>query len=172
VRGGPKKKFRSKKSEYGIRLDEKQKLRIMTQMTEGPFANVFARASKSKGRTGEDFLRYLETRLDNIVRRVGFAVSLRAARQLVKHGHVRVNDKMVDIPSYRMEPGDKVSIEPATAELVGVKQGLEEAEKRSLRPSFLEYDAAKFSGKLVRWPDAGETSFPVNTQMIVEYYSK
>ncbi len=168
-KGGVK---RAKLSEYGVRLYEKQKARFMSGMTEVPFANLFDKASKATGQTGEHFLRYLETRLDNIVKRAGFATSLRTARQLVLHGHIRVNDKVVNIPSYQLKVGDKVAITGKITEGVVVKQGLEEASKRSLRPSFLEYDDTKKTATLLRWPDRSESSYPVNDQLIVEHYSK
>jgi len=166
------KSFKGKKSEYAVRLAEKQCARHMIGMTEQPFRNVFARAEKMPGQTGESFLRFLETRLDNITRRIGFAVSLKAARQLVRHGQIKVNDKKVSIPSYQVKPGDKVAITAASAGTVGVQQSLEAAEKRSLRPSFVSYDAAAREGKLLRQPDRGEMSFPVKEQLIVEFYSK
>jgi small subunit ribosomal protein S4 len=169
--GGPR-PFRGKQSDYALHLAEKQRARHMIAMTEQPFRNMFARAEKMPGQTGEAFLRLLETRLDNIVRRIGFAVSLKTSRQLVRHGHIKVNDRRVSIPSYQLKPGDKVMIVGDIAQSVAVKQGIEETEKRSLRPSFIEYDAAGKSGKLVRWPDRGEMSFPVKEQLIVEYYSK
>jgi len=168
-KGGVK---RAKLSEYGVRLYEKQKARFMSGMTEVPFANLFDKASKATGQTGEHFLRYLETRLDNIVKRAGFATSLRTARQLVLHGHIRVNDKVVNIPSYQLKVGDKVAIVGKITDGVVVKQGLEEASKRSLRPSFLEYDDTKKTATLLRWPDRSESSYPVNDQLIVEHYSK
>jgi small subunit ribosomal protein S4 len=166
---GPRK---AKLSEYGVRLQEKQKARFMSGMGEVPFANLFAKASKATGQTGEQFFKYLETRLDNIVKRAGFASSMRTARQLVLHGHIKVNDKAVNVPSYQLKPGDKVALDARLAGNVGVKQGLDDAAKRTLRPSFLEFDAAKNTAKLLRWPDRGESSYPVNDQLIVEHYSK
>lgn len=172
-RGGPsQQKRRGKASEYSLHLREKQNARHMAGMNEIPFRNLFLKASKTKGKTGETLLRFLEVRLDNIVRRLGFAVSLKAARQLILHCHVSVNGKAVNIPSYQLKPGDKVAINSKTAETVLVKQGLQETEKRSLRPSFLEYDAQNLTGKLLRWPDRAEMSFPVKDQLLVEYYSK
>ncbi len=168
-KGGPRK---AKLSEYGVRLYEKQKARFMSGMTEVPFANLFDKATKATGQTGEQFLKYLETRLDNIVKRTGFATSLRTARQLVLHGHIRVNDKVVNVPSYQVKVGDKVSIDAKLATSVTVKQGMEEADKRALRPSFLQYDASKNTATLLRWPDRSESSYPVNDQLIVEHYSK
>ena len=169
-RGGKVRK--AKVSEYGIRLQEKQKARLQSGMSEIPFHNLFANAAKAEGQTGENFLRKLETRLDNIVRRLGFAVSLKAARQIVLHGYVTVNGKAVNVPSYQLRIGDKVTLDKSLAENVQVKQALAEAEKRNQRPSFLEYDADKLTGKLLRWPDREEMSYPVNEQLIVEYYSR
>ncbi|MDR1124353.1 MAG: 30S ribosomal protein S4 [Elusimicrobiota bacterium] len=169
AKGGPR---RAKLSEYGIRLKEKQKARFMSGMGEVPFANLFAKASKATGQTGEQFFKYLETRLDNIVKRAGFASSMRTARQLVLHGHIKVNDKAVNVPSYQLKPGDKVALVSKLADNVGVKQGLEDAAKRTLRPSFLEFDAGKNTATLLRWPDRSESSYPVNDQLIVEHYSK
>lgn len=166
------KKRRGKASEYSLRLSEKQKARRMAGMNEVPFKNLFVKASKTRGKTGETLLRFLEVRLDNIVRRLGFAVSLKAARQLVLHHHIRVNGKTVNIPSYQLKPGDKVTLDSGVSEAVLVKQGLEETEKRSLRPTFLEYDSQTLTGKLLRWPDRAEMSFPVRDQLLVEYYSK
>ena len=168
-KGGPRK---AKLSEYGVRLYEKQKARFMSGMTEVPFANLFDKATKATGQTGEQFLKYLETRLDNIVKRTGFATSLRTARQLVLHGHIKVNDKVVNVPSYQVKVGDRVTIDAKLAASVTVKQGMEEAEKRALRPSFLQYDASKNTATLLRWPDRSESSYPVNDQLIVEHYSK
>ena len=168
-KGAPRK---AKLSEYGVRLYEKQKARFMSGMTEVPFANLFDKATKATGQTGEQFLKYLETRLDNIVKRTGFATSLRTARQLVLHGHIKVNDKVVNVPSYQVKVGDRVTIDAKLAASVTVKQGMEEAEKRALRPSFLQYDASKNTATLLRWPDRSESSYPVNDQLIVEHYSK
>lgn len=169
-RGGKVRK--AKVSEYGIRLQEKQKARLQSGMSEIPFRNLFDSAAKAEGQTGENFLRKLETRLDNTVRRLGFAISLKAARQLVLHGYVTVNGKAVNVPSYQLRLGDKVTLNAALAENVEVKKALTDAEKRNQRPSFLEYNAEKMTGKLLRWPDRAEMSYPVNEQLIVEYYSK
>jgi small subunit ribosomal protein S4 len=163
---------KAKLSEYGVRLQEKQKARFISGMGEVPFANLFHKATKATGQTGEQFFKYLETRLDNIVKRVGFASSMRTARQLVLHGHIKVNDKAVNIPSYQLKIGDKVSLDSRLAENVGVKQGLEDSVKRITRPSFLEFDASKNTATLLRWPDRSESSYPVNDQLIVEHYSK
>ena len=163
---------RAKLSEYAVRLHEKQKARFISGMTEVPFANLFERANKSTGQTGEQFLKYLETRLDNVVKRTGFASSLRAARQIVLHGHIKVNDKVVNVPSYQVKVGDKIALDSKLADNATVKQGLEDAQKRSLRPSLSEFDAATNTATLLRWPDRNESSYPVNDQLIVEHYSK
>jgi len=162
----------NKVSDYGKHLREKQIARLSAQVTEAQFKRFFAKASKVQGQTGAALLRFLEVRLDNIVRRLGFAVSLKAARQLVNHGHVSVNGRVLSIPSAMLKPGDEVTMNPKTAETVLVKQGLEHAEKASYRPSFLAWDAGAKKGKLVRWPDRAESSISVDEQLIVEFYSK
>jgi len=171
-KGGKGAPRRAKLSEYGVRLQEKQKARFMSGMGEVPFANLFTKATKATGQTGEQFFKYLETRLDNIVKRAGFASSLRTARQLVLHGHITVNEKPVNVPSYQLKPGDKVALVAKMSGNVGVKQGLEDTQKRTLRPSFLEFNADKNAVTLLRWPDRSESSYPVNDQLIVEHYSK
>ena len=163
---------RNKKSDYAIHLKEKQIARMMAQIGEAQFRRFFAMASKDKGQTGVALLRFLEVRLDNVVRRLGFAVSMKAARQLVNHGHIKVNGRKVDIASCLLKPGDSVSIDPKVSQTLLVKQGLENAQKSAQRPSFLSWDEASLSGKLVRWPDRAEVSIPVNEQLIVEFYSK
>lgn len=163
---------RAKLSEYAVRLHEKQKAKFISGMTEIPFSNLFTKATKATGETGTAFMKYLETRLDNIVKRAGFATSLRLARQIVLHGHIKVNDKVVNVPSVQLKIGDKITLDAKLVNNVNVKQALEDAEKRSLRPSFIEFDASKMTAKLLRWPDKEETSYPVNDQLIVEHYSK
>jgi len=169
---GMAKPQRGKPSEYMIRLREKQKLRRMVMMTERPFAHLVAKASHATGKTGEELLKYLEVRLDNVVRRLGLAVSLKAARQLVLHGHIKVNGRGINIPSHQLEPGDTVVLSPKVKDSVGVKLSLETAARKSTRPPFLEFNEAELSGKLLRWPTREETSFPVTEQLIVEHYSR
>lgn len=169
---GAAKPQRGKPSEFAVRLREKQKLRRLALITEGPLQRLMGRASKASGKTGEALLRYLELRLDNVVRRLGFAVSLKSARQLVLHNHVRVNGRYVNIPSYEVRAGDVVTLGPGMAENFVVKQGVEMAEKRKNRPSFLEFNPAEMSGRVLREPSREEMSFPVQEQLIVEYYSK
>lgn len=162
----------SRMSDYGKHLREKQMAKFMAQINEAQFKRFFNMASKERGKTGETLLRLLEVRLDNIVRRIGFSVSLKTARQMVCHNHVKVNGKTVNIPSYILKPGDVVSIDPKIAQTFVVRQGLENIERGSLRPSFLSYDAQTLSGKLLRWPDKTEFSIPANEQLLVEFYSK
>jgi len=161
-----------KMSDYGKHLREKQIARLMAQVTEAQFRRFFDKASKDKGKTGEALLRFLEVRLDNVVRRLGFAISMKASRQLVNHGHIRVNGRQVDIPSFLVKPGDTVNIDAQAAQSLAVKLGLDNADKSAPRPSFLSYDAATMTGKMVRWPDRGEVSISVDEQLIVEFYSK
>ncbi|HNT96969.1 MAG TPA: 30S ribosomal protein S4 [Elusimicrobiales bacterium] len=165
-------KFQPKMSDYGKHLKEKQIARYTAQVNEAQFRRFFAKASKEKGQTGTALLRLLETRLDNIVRRLGFAASLKAARQLVNHGHVKLNHRTVTIPSCLVKPGDSVAVSQKTAETPLVKMGLESADKANSRPSFLAYDPASLTGKLLRWPDRAEMSINVDDQLIVEFYSK
>lgn len=165
----------NKQSDYAKHLREKQIARLTAQVTEAQFKRFFTKASKDKGQTGAALFRFLEVRLDNIVRRLGYAVSLKAARQLVNHGHICVNGRCLTIPSAMLKPGDEISINPAkpkTGETVLVKQGLEHAEKTTHRPSFLSWDAGAKKGKLVRWPDRAESSISADEQLIVEFYSK
>ena len=165
---GPK----GKMSDYGKHLREKQIARFSAGMSEAQFHRFFMHAAKTPGGTGESLMRDLELRLDNIVRRLGFAVSLKTARQLVTHGHIRVNGRCVNIPSYLLKIGDEISINAKLLETAGVKQGLEHAEKVAFRPSFLAWDGDKHTGKLVRWPDRAESSIQADDQLIIEYYSK
>lgn len=163
---------RNKMSDYGKHLREKQIARFSAGMNEAQFRRFFDNAAKTPGATGEALMRFLELRLDNIVRRLGFAVSLRTARQLVNHGQIMVNGRCVNIPSYILKIGDEITINPKLIESVGVKQGLEHAEKVSPRPSFLSWDSDKHTGKLTRLPDRAEASIQADDQLIIEYYSK
>ena len=172
--GGPgiAKPQRGKPSAYSIRLREKQKLRRMIQMNERPFERRVADASKAREASGDHLLRSLELRLDNIVRRSGLATSLKTARQLVKHGHIKVGGRQVNIPSYTVKAGETVSLSTKLKENVGVKLSLDTAKKLNNRPAFLEFNEAELSAKLLRIPERGEMSFPINDQLIVEYYSR
>jgi len=169
---GMAKPQRGKPSEYSIRLREKQRLKRMIAMTEGPFAIKMEKASKSPGMTGTVFLKRLELRLDNIVRRLGFATGINMARQLVLHGHIRVNGRRVNVASKELKVGDVVQLDPKMKENVGVKLASEHLSRKGQLPPFVEYNEADLSAKIVREPAREESSFPVNDQLIVEYYSR
>jgi small subunit ribosomal protein S4 len=169
---GMAKPQRGKPSAYAIRLREKQKLRRFVSMNERPFERLVANASRAKEASGDHLLRALELRLDNIVRRMGLATSLKTARQLVLHNHVKVGGKTVNIPSFSVKPGDVVALIPKLKENVGVKLSLETAKRLNNRPSFLEFNEGELSAKVTRLPERAEISFLVNDQLIIEYYSK
>ncbi|HAH07613.1 MAG TPA: 30S ribosomal protein S4 [Elusimicrobia bacterium] len=169
---GMAKPQRGKPSEYAIRLREKQRLKRMISMTEGPFQLRMLKAEKSPGMTGATFLKRLELRLDNIVRRIGFATGINSARQVVRHGHIKVNGKTASIPSIEVKVGDVVALDPKLKENVGVKLALEHAQRKGVRPSFLEFNEGELSAKLLREPAREESSFAVNDQLIIEYYSR
>ncbi len=169
---GMAKPQRGKPSAYAIRLREKQKLRRFVSMNERPFERLVANASRAKEASGDHLLRALELRLDNIVRRIGIATSLKTARQLVLHNHVRVGGKTVNIPSFNVKPGDVVALSPRLKENVGVKLSLDTAKRLNNRPSYLEFNEGEFSAKITRLPERAEITFPVADQLIIEYYSK
>lgn len=169
---GMAKPQRGKPSAFSIRLREKQKLRRMIQMNERPFEQAVTKARVARESSGDMLLRNLELRLDNIIRRMGVATSIKTARQLVLHGHVKIGGKVVDIPSYPVKPGTVVAVNVKMKENVGVKLSLETAKKLSNRPAFLEFDETALSAKVLRIPERTETSFPINDQLIIEYYSR
>ena len=169
---GMAKPQRGKPSAYAIRLREKQKLRRMIQMNERPFERKVVEASKAREASGDHLLRALELRLDNIVKRMGVSTSLKTARQLVKHGHVKIGGKQVNIPSYPVKAGQVISLSPKLKENVGVKLSLETAKKLNNRPSFIEFDETNLSAKVLRIPERSEMSFQINDQLIIEYYSR
>src|SRR4051812_21076731 len=153
---------RSKTSEYAKRLREKQKAKRIAGLTEQQFRHYFRKAQIMPGLTGENLLRLLETRLDNIVRRMGLASSEPHARQLVLHGHVQVNDSRVDIPSYAVQPGDKIALSEQMRANGGVTQAMEMAQKRGPVPSWLEVNPTHASGKMRSWPTRDEISYPID----------
>lgn len=169
-----KSSIRPKKlSDYGAHLREKQILRDSYLINEAQFKRYFSIAAKAKGRTGETMLKLLELRLDNIVRRIGFAISIRAARQLVNHGHIKVNGRVMKIPSYVVKEGDEITlVNDVLFENPAIKKALEETEKNGARPSYLIYDAQTRVAKLVRIPERSEIAPKINEQLIVEFYSK
>lgn len=160
---------RGKKSEYGLQLTEKQKLRHMYGMTERQFKNTYLRAGKLQGVHGENFMILLETRLDNLVYRLGLARTRRAARQLVNHGHILVDGKRLDIPSYSVKPGQTISLREKSANLSVVAESIE---VNSFVPEYLSFDADTKVGTFVRLPERSELSGEINEQFIVEYYSR
>ncbi|OPY69010.1 MAG: 30S ribosomal protein S4 [Syntrophorhabdaceae bacterium PtaU1.Bin034] len=160
---------RGKMTEYGIRLREKQKVRRMYGLTENQFKRFFGLAEKAKGVTGTNLLVFLERRLDNMVYRMGFAVSRKEARQVVSHSHVTVNGKTVNIPSYLLKEGDVIEIRHKG--LVSVQNALESVVRRGL-PSWLEVDKEGMKGKINLMPTRDDITVPIKEQLIVEYYSR
>ena len=161
---------RAKKlSNYGVQLQEKQKVRFMYGLNEKQFRKTFEDAGKMKGVHGENLFKLLESRLDNLVYRIGFSTTRRGARQLVNHGHVTVNGKKVNIPSFRCKPGDVIAIKESDKELVIVKSSLEALSKRV---DFVNYDEAKMSATYVRYPERSELNGEINDSLIVEYYNR
>jgi len=161
---------RAKKlSDYGVQLQEKQKVRFMYGLNEKQFKKTFVEAGKLKGVHGEDFLKLLESRLDNLVYRAGFATTRRGARQLVNHGHITVNGKKVDIPSYRCKVGDVISVKESDKELAIIKSSLEALKKRV---EFINYDEAKMEATYVRYPERSELNADINESLIVEFYNR
>lgn len=160
---------KKKLSNYGTQLQEKQKLRFMYGLNEKQFKKTFIEAGKLKGVHGEDFLKLLESRLDNLVYRLGFATTRNGARQLVNHGHVTVNGKKVDIPSYRCKPGDVIAIKENSKDHKAVKEALEAIHNRV---EFVTYDEANMSGTYVRYPERSELNSEINESLIVEFYNR
>jgi small subunit ribosomal protein S4 len=162
---------RSKPTEYGTQLREKQKLRRIYGVLEAQFHRYFTAAERMRGITGENLLKLLEGRLDNMVYRMGFAASRKAARQLVLHGHFTVNGKKVNIPSCQMKAGDTVSVQAGSRELPAIKNTLEAQVKKGF-PTWTEVDAMKYSAVVKEIPGKDDIQLPVKEQLIVELYSK
>lgn len=160
---------RKKASEYGIQLNEKQKIRFMYGLNEKQFRRLFDKASKMQGVHGENFLKLLESRLDNLVYRLGMATTRRAARQVVNHGHILVNGAKVDIPSYQCKPGDVISVKENSLEHPAIKLAVEAT---TSRPAFVDFDAKKLSGTYVRLPERSELSADINESLVVEFYNR
>jgi len=167
---GPKSR-RSKKSEFGKRLDEKQKLRFRYNVLEKQMRRYVKRAFNSKGVSGHVLLQILETRLDNVVYRLGFANTIWAARQLVNHGHVLVNGKKADIPSMEIGVGDEVSLKEKMKNNAQVQEALNYC-PASMVPPYLEGDRENLKGKLLSMPNRDDIPEKIDEQLIVEYYSK
>ncbi|PZE22551.1 30S ribosomal protein S4 [Paenibacillus xerothermodurans] len=160
---------RKKLSGYGIQLQEKQKLRHMYGVNEKQFRNLFDKATKQQGIAGENFMILLESRLDNLVYRMGFAHSRAGARQLVAHGHVTVNGKKVDIASYLVNPGDVIGLRERSRDLATVKEALA---NRNYLPAYLEFNDAAVEGKYTRLPERAELPPEIDEKQIVEFYSR
>ncbi|WP_066063455.1 30S ribosomal protein S4 [Neobacillus soli] len=160
---------RKKLSEYGLQLQEKQKLRNIYGVTERQFRNLFDKAGKMGGVHGENFMILLESRLDNVVYRLGLARTRRAARQLVNHGHILVDGSRVDIPSYRLAAGQTISLREKSRNLDVVKESIE---VNNFVPDFLTFDADKLEGTFTRLPERSELPAEINETLIVEFYSR
>ena len=158
-----------KLSNYGTQLQEKQKVKFMYGLTEKQFRKTFNEAGKLKGVHGEDFLKLLESRLDNLVYRIGFSTTRRGARQLVNHGHITVNGKKVNIPSYRCKPGDVIAVKDNAKEMTIIKSSLESINNRV---EFITYDENKMAGTYVRYPERSELNADINESLIVEFYNR
>lgn len=160
---------KKKLSNYGTQLQEKQKLRFMYGLNEKQFRKTFMDAGKLNGVHGEDFFKLLESRLDNLVYRLGFATTRNGARQLVNHGHITVNGKKVNIPSYRCKPGDIIAIKEQSKEHKAVKEALETVHNRV---EFVTYDEANMSGTYVRYPERNELNSEIDEALVVEFYNR
>jgi small subunit ribosomal protein S4 len=156
---------------YGLQLHEKQKAKRMYFTLEGQFREYYEKASRNPGVTGELLIQQLECRLDNVAFRLGFAVSRRQARQVVRHGHVSVNGRKVNIPSFQVRVGDVIAIREAAKKLVIVEQGVQYAASNPV-PVWLEADFANMSGRVLSLPKRKDVAMPINEQLIVELYSK
>lgn len=160
---------KGKLSNYGVQLKEKQKVRFMYGLNEKQFKKTFLEAGKMQGIHGENFLKLLESRLDNLVYRLGFASTRRGARQLVNHGHILVNGKKVDIPSYRVKPGSTITLKDKDKDLKVVKESLV---KVTNRVEFVTYDEGKMIGTYVRMPERNELNPDIKETLIVEFYNR
>lgn len=160
---------RVKLSEYGMQLQEKQKVRHMYGVGEKQFRRTFEKAKKNFSVSGYGFLVLLESRLDNVVYRMGLANTRRGARQLVNHGHIQVDGKKVDIPSYSLKPGQVVSVREKSKNLVTIKEAIE---NRAFTPEYVTFDATKMEGSYVRLPERNELNQEINEALIVEFYNK
>ena len=160
---------RKKLSEYGVQLQEKQKVRLIYGLNEKQFRKVFDRAVKMHGVAGENLLKLLESRIDNLVYRMGLARTRRGARQIVNHGHITVNGIKVDIPSYTCKPGDIIAVKENSLDHKAIKESLEATINRV---AFVSFDDKKMSGEYVRYPDRSELNQEINESLIVEFYNR
>jgi len=160
---------KGKLKDYGMQLQEKQKLRFAYGMTEKQFRRTFDRAGKMPGKQGENFILLLESRLDNLVYRMGIATTRRGARQLVNHGHIQVDGNRVDIPSYHVTPGQKISVQEKSKGLVIIKAALESTVSRL---EFIDFDESTMTGTYLRLPERSEVFVDVAENLIVEFYNR
>jgi small subunit ribosomal protein S4 len=156
---------------YGLQLREKQKVRRLYGILEDQFRAYFEKAARMKGITGENLLLLLENRLDNVVYRLGLASSRAQARQLVRHGHIEVSGRKVNIPSYQVAPGQEIRVRESSRNHAGVQRALDQTGGRGI-PPWLEFDRAALRGKVLAPPKREDVNFPIQEQMIVELYSK
>ena len=164
-------KRRRKESEYGMQLREKQKAKFIYGVLEKQFHRYYERALKMPGVTGENLMTLLESRLDNVVFRLGFARTRREARQTVRHGHFTVNGRRVDIPSFLVKPGDVIAVGEKYRDLLPIKEALIQSERFEV-PGWLEVDIEKLSGNVLSLPSREQISTDIQEQLIVELYSK
>jgi small subunit ribosomal protein S4 len=162
--------IKSKMSDYARHLREKQKARRVYDLTEEQFVHYYEVAERMKGSTGDNLLKLLEVRLDNVVFRLGLATSKKMARQIVNHGNILVNSKRIDVPRYQVKVGDVITVPEKYKTSIVIKNLLEKT--ASNVPAWLSFDKNKISGTVLSEPLAGDVSHPINSQLIVEYYSK
>ncbi len=162
---------RTRISEYGVQLREKQKVRRMYGLLETQFRNYFERATKTTGRTGDALVRLLERRLDNVIYRMGFAPSRKSARQLVLHRHFTVNNQIVDIPSYLLRPGDVIQVREHSRKLEVIHSAMKRMKDTAMLP-WLSLDKAAMTGTFLNVPERADIPLNANEQLIVELYSK
>ena len=167
----PQKRRRRQDSEYGIQLREKQKVKFIYGVLEKQFHMYYEKARRMNGVTGSNLMSLLESRLDNVVFRLGFARTRKEARQTVSHGHIFVNGHRVDIASYRVRPGDVVAVAPKAKDMLVIKSALVSAENRQV-PSWLELDIEKLQGTVLNIPSRDQIDMDIQEQLIVELYSK
>lgn len=164
-------RLKTKLQGYGLQLREKQKVKRLYGMLESQFGLTFRRAAQEKGVVGEVLLQKLERRLSNVVYRLGFGSSQAQARQLVRHGHVRVNERKLDIPSYQVRVGDLIALAPRATKNAFVQASIEAVKGRGV-PKWLELDPAGMTGKVLALPARDDVNFPIQEQLVVELYSK
>ena len=167
----PKGQMRKKKSEYGLQLNEKQKVKFIYGVLEKQFRGYYEMAERRPGQTGQNLLSILETRLDNVIFRLGFAMTRREARQMVNHGHFTVNGHKVTVPSFQVKPGMVITVREASRSMERIKTNLEDNSFRQ-PPKWLEFDAANLTAKVVAVPVREDIDMPIEEHLIVELYSK